>query len=409
MADWDASFLRLKRALPSSLLTLHAMIEQGGYQACMVGGSVRDLLLGKKPKDYDLASSATPHQLKTLLEGIEGIKIIELGRAFGTLGVSFEGWLFEITTFRQEGEYRDHRHPSALKFVKSIESDLARRDFTINALALHPQKGLLDLYGGLEDLKKGVLRLVGDPTLRLQEDALRILRALRFASVLGFNLEEVTQKALWEQAPLLEHIAKERICMEFFKLLLGGFVRSCAPFQSLLEKTLKARLKPLEGLENTPLNLRARLLYLAQSWDTQTLRDFCTRLKFSKKLTQSLHKLHAHFPLEPQEPPRLWIKTQLQSLYLGELRALLGFYQTQDPVLSARLKSELKDILHKREAYALRHLAIKGTDLLELGFQGAQVGVLLKACLEGVMCGTVCNEREALLQYAKECPALREN
>ncbi|WP_235853067.1 CCA tRNA nucleotidyltransferase [Helicobacter labacensis] len=296
MAGWDSSFLRLKRALPSSLLDLHALIERVGYQAYIVGGSVRDLLLSKKPKDYDLASSATPEQLKALLEGIEGVVLVDLGRAYGTLGVSFEGWFFEITTFRQEGAYHDHRHPSALSFVQSIESDLARRDFTINALALHPQKGLLDLYGGLDDLAHKRLRLVGDPFLRLQEDALRILRALRFASTLGFALESATQKALWAQAPLLKHIAKERIRIEFFKLLLGDFANTTTQFQALLENTLQARFTHLDALEKTPPNLRARLLLICQSWDSQTLRDFCTRLRFSKKLTQSLCQLFSISP-----------------------------------------------------------------------------------------------------------------
>ncbi|WP_104757828.1 CCA tRNA nucleotidyltransferase [Helicobacter salomonis] len=410
MADWDTAFLHLSHALPPNLLTLHTMIEQSGFEIYIVGGSVRDLLLGKKPKDYDLASSATPEQLKMIFEGMEGVNLIELGSAYGTLGVLYQDRLFEITTFREEGFYRDHRHPSALKFVKSMESDLARRDFTINALAFHPQKGLLDLHGGLDDLANQQLRLVGDPAMRLQEDALRILRALRLASVLGFSLESATQKALWDRSSLLESISKERIRIEFFKLLLGKFASTiCAQFQAILKNALQAHFTHLDYLDTTPPNLRARLLLICQSWDRQTLLDFCTRLRFSKKLTQSLCQLHAHLPLGSVENSRLWLKTQLQRLNLGELRALLGFYQTQDPLLSACLKSELKEILKNREVYSLRYLAINGLDLLGLGFQGAQIGTLLKACLEGVMCEAVCNDKGALLQYIQEYRWLREN
>ncbi|MFC3847864.1 CCA tRNA nucleotidyltransferase [Helicobacter baculiformis] len=409
MAEWDSSFLSLVRHLPQTLLDLHARLEQGGFASYVVGGSVRDLLLGKKPKDYDLASSATPEQLKSVLAGIEGVSFIELGRAFGTLGVCYQGWLFEITTFRQESAYHDHRHPSGVVFINSLEKDLARRDFTINALALHPQKGLLDLHGGLEDLAHKRLKLVGDPLARLQEDALRILRALRFVSTLGFALEPATHQALKAQAPLLAHIAKERIRVEFFKLLLGGFVRLCAPFQPLLEHTLQTRFSPLERLEQISPNLCARLLWLCHTWESQTLLDFCARLKFSKKMRQSLHKLHAQLPLEPIENPNVWLKERLESLHLGQLRALLGFLQAQNPALSARLKGELKKIMKNHEVYSLRFLALKGTDLLERGFQGAQIGALLQACLQGVVRKEVRNEKEALLQYIQEYHTLREN
>lgn len=404
MARWDVSFLRLVRGLPQSLLTLHDRIEQAGFEVDIVGGCVRDLLLGKMPKDYDLATSATPKQLQEVLRPLEGVGFVDLGSAFGTLGVCYQGLVFEITTFREESHYNDHRHPSALNFVKSLEIDLKRRDFTINAFALHPKKGLLDLHGGLHDLATNKLRLVGAPAARLQEDALRILRALRFASVLGFAIEPATKEALWAQAPLLAHIAQERIREEFFKLLLGDFAAHvCVSFQPLLENALQARFTHLDQLDKLPPNLRARLLLLCQSWEIQTLQDFCVRLKFSKKLRQSLRKLHAHIPLKlPSKNPRLWLKRHLQALHLGELRALLGFLQAQDPFLGARLRLELKTLLKTHEVYSLRYLDLKGTDLLDWGFQGVQVGALLKQCLEAVISGAVCNEKEALLEWVKD-------
>ncbi|CCB79496.1 tRNA nucleotidyltransferase [Helicobacter bizzozeronii CIII-1] len=235
----DHHYRHLVRKLPKTLLTLHAHIEEGGFEAYVVGGGVRDLLLGKKPKDYDLASSATPKELSALLRGIPRLKILKHAQAFGTLGVYHQRQFFEITTFRQESDYHDYRHPQSVSFVRSIELDLKRRDLSINALALHPTKGLLDLHGGLKDLKARLLRLVGNPSVRLQEDALRILRVLRLASTLGFVIEPQSAHALIQHAPLLARIAKERITNEFCKLLLGNFAGVvCVDYQEILESFL---------------------------------------------------------------------------------------------------------------------------------------------------------------------------
>ncbi|BEG56723.1 hypothetical protein NHP21005_04110 [Helicobacter sp. NHP21005] len=229
--------------LPSPILRLIEILEAQGFEAVVVGGCVRDYLLGRPPKDCDLATNATPKELIPLLKAHK-IPTIPLGLAFGTLGARFDKQVFEITTYREESGYTDHRHPQ-VRFNATLESDLKRRDFTINALACHPKKGLLDLHGGLADLRTQRLRFVGVASARVSEDALRILRALRFASVLGFKLEPVSAQAVLEHAPLLKHISKERIFAELCQILMGTNAGAvCAIYVKVLECVLNTPLNP---------------------------------------------------------------------------------------------------------------------------------------------------------------------
>ena len=198
------------------------LLEQAGYRAYAVGGCVRDACMGRAYADIDLCTSALPRQTEAVLAAAD-IRYIETGLQHGTVTAVLNGRTYEITTFRTDGSYTDSRHPDGVTFVPEVETDLARRDFTVNAMAYHPVRGLVDPFGGQADMKAKCLRCVGEPRLRFTEDALRILRALRFAAVLGFTLEEETAKAAFELKERLHLVSAERIYVELKKLLLGDW------------------------------------------------------------------------------------------------------------------------------------------------------------------------------------------
>ena len=183
-------------------------LENAGFAAYAVGGCVRDACLGRTPQDYDLCTSALPQQTKQVFSDK---RLVLAGEKHGTVTVLTEGGPVEITTFRTEGGYRDNRHPDWVKFVPEVEGDLARRDFTVNAMAYSPRRGFADPFGGREDLKNHILRAVGDPATRFQEDSLRILRGVRFAARYGLTPEEKTMEAMLSQAHLMENLARERV------------------------------------------------------------------------------------------------------------------------------------------------------------------------------------------------------
>ena len=215
----------LLSSIPNPVLEVMSYLEESGFEAWIVGGFVRDALRGVKPHDADIATNARWETVKKIsLE--HNCHVIETGTKHGTITVINRGYPLEITTFRSETEYEDHRHPRAVTFVSSITEDLARRDFTINAMAFHPVRGLIDPYEGQADLHHHIIRCVGNPTQRFREDALRIVRALRFASQLGFSLAIDTENALFDQASTLSHVAGERLAVELEGMLCGDAIRS---------------------------------------------------------------------------------------------------------------------------------------------------------------------------------------
>ena len=208
---------------PAYALRILDVLEEAGFEAWIVGGWVRDALRGAPPHDVDVCSSAHWEQAASVLQDA-GMKVHETGAQHGTITVVVEGHPVEVTTYRSEGTYSDHRHPDEVTFIADAREDLARRDFTINAIAYHPERGLLDPYGGCEDLAAGIIRAVGDPSARFAEDALRVLRAVRFACRMGFDVEEKTHQALVDAAPGLADIAQERIGQEMCGILETGRV-----------------------------------------------------------------------------------------------------------------------------------------------------------------------------------------
>jgi len=202
----------------SQAVSLITLLEQSGFEAYLVGGCVRDVLIGRELKDFDMCTSATPEDMKRIFEAY---RLVLNGEAFGTVSVVVDGKPYEITTFRGDGTYSDSRHPDTVSFKSSLKEDLKRRDFTINAMAFHPDKGLFDFVGGLADIESKTLKTVGDPSKRFKEDALRIARLVRFAVQLGFSVEQESLRAAKNEAATLKLIAKERIFTEFIKMVSG--------------------------------------------------------------------------------------------------------------------------------------------------------------------------------------------
>ena len=205
-----------KIQIPNSVQFIIHTIEQAGFEAYAVGGCVRDSILGRTPDDWDITTSAKPEEIKRLFR-----HTVDTGIQHGTVTVLIKKECYEVTTYRIDGEYEDSRHPKNIEFTSNLEEDLKRRDFTINAMAYNPKDGLVDIFGGIEDINKKIIRCVGNANDRFSEDALRILRAVRFAGQLGFAIEEQTKAAIVALAPTLKNISAERIRVELDKLLMG--------------------------------------------------------------------------------------------------------------------------------------------------------------------------------------------
>lgn len=375
-------------------------LESLGYECYAVGGCVRDSLLGKSPNDWDLTTNATPDEMKA---AFADCRVIETGAKHGTITVLYQKEPLEITTFRKDGAYADNRHPTAVTFSKTVEDDLSRRDFTVNAMAYHPEKGLIDLFDGQKDLADGLIRCVGDAETRFHEDGLRILRAVRFASALGFVLEETTARAARNCAFLLDGIAKERVRVEWSKLLLGK--TPAAILQSypeivarFLPEILPIQQRTLDFLENAPLDLPLRLSLLFDS--AENAKSALLRLRYdndTQEKTVSLIKLQ---------------KTPLDSTEVG-LRRLLRHYPAETvarylTILECKgegtraAKEELQAILSRGDCVSLSMLAVSGNDLIALGIPaGKRVGAVLEALLDRVIDGDLPNEKAALLEAAK--------
>lgn len=233
-------------ALPSQVHTALDSLEAAGWEAYVVGGAVRDALRGRPAGDWDITTNAEPAQVERVFAGE---RLIETGLKHGTVTALLDGLPLEITTYRVDGDYTDHRRPDTVHFTRSLREDLLRRDFTMNALAYNPRMGLVDICGGAEDIAHGIVRCVGEPDRRFQEDGLRLLRALRFASVLGFQIAQETAAAIHRSRALLQYLAAERVQSEFTKLLCGQNVGAVLREFADVLAVLIPELQPMFGFE----------------------------------------------------------------------------------------------------------------------------------------------------------------
>lgn len=373
--------------IPAEALSILEGLANCGYEAYLVGGCVRDGVMGKRPNDWDVCTNALPRQV---LEVFSQYKTAETGLAHGTVTALIDGLPIEITTFRSDGEYSDNRRPDTVTFSKSLYDDLSRRDFTINAMAYSPQSGLEDPFGGKTDIEAGVIRCVGDPFIRLSEDALRICRALRFSAVLGFAIEEKTRAALFEKKGLLKNIAAERIGAEF-KALLSGV--NAGEVLARYREVLSVFLPPLpEGWED-------RCAELSSLEDSLPLR-FAALFKGT-----DFKELGGKLKL----PSRLIKEAELLSKYIGcdtsdeyDIRKMIGELGAQNALLAVKNKAAVSEIIARGEPCRIADLAITGRELTRLGLTGRQVGEVLDALLELIMKNKIENNSQVLLNKVKE-------
>lgn len=395
----------------AALLTrLHA----AGYAAYAVGGCVRDSLLGQTPHDWDLCTSATPEQV---LELFGKAHCIPTGLQHGTVTVKHGGELYEITTFRTEGVYSDGRHPDHVAFVPDVKEDLARRDFTINAMAYNAEEGLIDPFGGQNDLAVGIVRAVGEPQRRFEEDALRILRLYRFAARFGFAIDPATGQAARALCRHLDCVSEERIAEELSRLLAapapGAYLEAevlAVIFPELDAAELPESRRILDalepGMEHVPVRLAALLCPLGEAGARAALR----RLKCSNALTGTVATLVREAAAGmPGAALTLTARRFLSRYDLATIMDLTALCSAQHPEQAeafAALQQEAARLVETNACCRINQLAVNGRDLMDAGIRpGPGLRRVLDALLEQVLTGQLPNEKAALLAAAAQVAA----
>ena len=423
------------------------LLRSAGHEAWIVGGCVRDHLLGTTPKDYDITTSALPEETKAVFQEYH---VIETGIRHGTVTVVLEGEPLEITTYRVDGGYTDARHPDGVTFTRSLREDAARRDFTMNAMAYAPGEGLRDFFGGQEDVRAGIIRAVGDPNLRFQEDALRILRGIRFAAVLGFRLEPETEQAARAYAPLLKKVSAERIAQELFKLLCGRDAgRILTTYPDILGQVIP-ELLPMVGfdqknihhchdllthtavaVDHVPPVLHLRLAMLLHDIGKpatfslgedgqghfyghakESLRmagEILCRLRCPKALTEKAETLiRYHDSVLEEDRIRRWLNKlgeetffDLLEIQRADTAALASAFCTRIEHF-AKLEKLAREILAQAPCLQIRDLAVNGHDLMALGLSGKAIGSVQRHLLDQILEGTLSNEKGEILWYLAE-------
>lgn len=395
----------------AALLTrLHA----AGHAAYAVGGCVRDSLLGQTPHDWDLCTSATPEQV---LELFGKAHCIPTGLQHGTVTVKHGGELYEITTFRTEGAYSDGRHPDHVAFVPDVKKDLARRDFTINAMAYNAEEGLIDPFGGQSDLAAGIVRAVGEPQRRFEEDALRILRLYRFAARFGFAIDPATGQAARALCRHLDCVSEERIAEELSRLLAapapGAYLEAevlAVIFPELDAAELPESRRILDalepGMEHVPVRLAALLCPLGEAGARAALR----RLKCSNALTGTVATLVREAAAGmPGAALTLTAKRFLSRYDLATITDLTALCSAQHPEQAeafAALQQEAARLVETNACCRINQLAVNGRDLMDAGIRpGPGLRRVLDALLEQVLTGQLPNEKAALLAAVAQVAA----
>ncbi|MGN8484880.1 CCA tRNA nucleotidyltransferase [Helicobacter pylori] len=382
--------------LEKELKELFDIYEKSPYELYLVGGCVRDCLMGITPKDYDLTSNALVNESKELLLKHD-FRVLETGIKHGTITALKNHQSYEITTFRIEKGHIKHRKPKELVFSAHLTDDLKRRDFSMNAIAYSPTKGLIDPFNGRSAIENQTIECVGEARLRFFEDALRILRALRFSATLGFKIAPSTKEAVFACKDLLKHLSKERLQSELNKLLMGKNAYEVAKeYQEILELVTQEKIENLGFLKNAPLNLELRLLgFFKHQKSLEHLRyPKKTCVLFSK--AKECHKafLNIHNKTE--------LKFLLKNYDLEPFNLALDFYALKNPKHALKIKGLLKEIFDSNEPFKKEHLALKGGALQSLGYQHQQIGEILNACLNLVIENPKNNALEWLIKWVKD-------
>ena len=385
--------------LPSDTEYIIETLQKNGYEAYAVGGCVRDMLNSDTPHDFDITTSAEPEAVISLFK-----KTVPTGIKHGTVTVIINGVPNEVTTYRTDGEYRDHRRPDSVIFVKSLREDLARRDFTVNAMAYNKRDGLKDFFGGKQDIQNRILRAVGEPERRFYEDALRILRLFRFSSVLGFNIEENTIKAALEYAPTLKNVSAERIYSELLKTLCGKKPAALKPLTDIgglgflgVNTSPDYGILPLLGSADTKL---FAFLYSGGADVTAALDFLRVPNKTKKAARDMLTLLNMPFPkTKPEIKEMLYLTSPVSVENYFDYKAAYG-----ENCENAR--NMLSEIIENAEPYKISDLKIRGEDLKKLGIRGRETGEMLEALRKYVIPDPTLNTKSRLLEEIKN---LRSN
>lgn len=440
--------------IPNQVLMVLDTLEAGGFEVFIVGGCVRDGILGRIPTDWDITTNARPEQIKALFP-----HTIDTGIKHGTVTVLTGERSLEITTYRVDGEYTDHRRPESVKYTSSITKDLSRRDFTMNAIAYHPKKGFVDPFNGLEDIEGRIIRTVGDPASRFTEDALRMLRAIRFSAQLDFSIEGPTLMAIKNNSALIEKISCERIREELTKILISpipqrfellyetGLLKYIMPeFESCFKteqnhpchiyNVASHTLKSLSMIENSPVYRWTMLLHdigkpYAKFTDEKGVdhfyghnlisvklgRKILTRLKFDTKSSEKILKLVELHDRVIEPTPRA-VRRALSKLggeiFIDLLKVMRADCQAQNPeylkdrlVHLDQLLQIRIEILEEKHCTSIETLAVNGDDLKSIGFkEGKEIGKALNRLLDSVIENPQLNNKESLLELASK---IKEN
>ena len=395
--------IKVRIQLPYEVEWVIGKIRDAGYEAFAVGGCVRDTLLGRTPEDWDVTTSARPEAVKAIFE-----RTVDTGLQHGTVTVLKNRKGYEVTTYRIDGEYHDGRHPDSVEFTPNLLEDLKRRDFTINAMAYSHETGIVDEFGGMEDLKAGIVRCVGRPEDRFTEDALRLLRALRFSAQLGFEIEESTYAAIKTIAPNLAKVSKERVQAELTKLLL-----SAHPERILLlkETGLSAQIVPgfdavfapalFSKLSRLPAEKSLRWAGFLLCQSTKQAEAVLKGLKMDNETIGNVSRMiegaKETLPLEKPAVRRAMSRyTPYQLEGALKLKELMG---SPDAEEIRRLREE---IIRDGDCVSLKDLAVKGRDLLEAGVErGPMIGEILNHLFDLVLLYPEKNDRELLLKEVR--------
>lgn len=384
--------------IPKGAQKIITVLENNGYRADIVGGCVRDSILGREPGDYDITTDALPEKVRALFS-----KTVDTGIKHGTVAVIEEGEVYEVTTYRIDGEYKDNRHPVSVCFTENLKEDLARRDFTVNAMAYNSRSGLYDPYSGLTDLYAGVIRAVGDAQKRFEEDALRILRAIRFSSVLDFDIEKRTADALRRSAERLRDVSRERILVEW-KKLLGG-----ARAYDVISEYLSVICVFLPELKNLKMPKKSdfdslcaqerQLLLFALSSGRDGFLSSAEELKMDNKMKKTGVSVLENLTLR-QRPSEVELRLFLVgkddnvSLMASRLCCRLGLCE-------ADTCERVERLIEADSVRRLNQLAVGGKEMGDIGLSGEKISKMLRMLLLAVARGEIKNTKEELLRFSQ--------
>lgn len=402
--------------LPDDVRKIIKTIEDNGYEAYAVGGCVRDSILGRNPDDWDITTSARPEQVKSFFK-----KTIDTGIKHGTVTVMMNHTGYEVTTYRIDGEYKDGRHPESVEFSAKLVDDLKRRDFTINAMAYNESNGFVDEFNGIEDLNKHVIRCVGNPIERFSEDALRMMRAIRFSAQLGFDIDSKTYDAIVELAPAISQVSMERVQVELVKTIMSDNPFYVKQYEQtgLLRENLSYMDEILSGklaknamtmLKFAPKSTVLRYAAIFNMGEPDKVKAQLKALKLDNYTVDTVTKLVAYSKdtIEENEPAvreavhkygkeLLPLMFENEEARISTKEEIVGISLNSQRLHLNRIKKMYEDIISRGDCISVKDLDITGNDLIEYGLSGVQIGKTLNELLHIVIENPKLNEKSTLL------------